>query len=75
MRPYVDSRCIFAVENGCAGPWNAAVLTRTLVPSTNQVRCPKNKDLRASAFVLCYGAPHSTGLSACLRGMTEKVSN
>jgi hypothetical protein len=26
MRPYVHSSCIFAVENGCAGPWNAAFL-------------------------------------------------
>jgi hypothetical protein len=51
MRVYAPLRCIVKVENGCAGPWNAAVGIKMLPTKTIHAMLLKNRAAMLQFFL------------------------
>jgi hypothetical protein len=69
MRVYAPSSCLVKVDNGCAGPWKAAVGIKMLPTKTIHAMIPKNRDGILQFFLrLCRATDRFTRREGVLGG-------
>jgi hypothetical protein len=78
MRVYAPLSCIVTVDNGCAGPWIAAVGIKMLPTKTIHPTLQKNRDVMLQLLLrLCRAADSFTRREGVLgvHGVPTKYSN
>jgi hypothetical protein len=78
MRVYAPLSCIVTVENGCTGPWNAAIGIKMLPTYTTHPTLPKNRDVMLQLFLrLCCATDRFTCREGVLgvHGVPTKYAN
>jgi hypothetical protein len=78
MHVYAPLSCIVKVDNGFAGPWNAAAGIKMLPTKTIHAMLPKNRDVILQFFLrLCRATDHFTRCEGVLgvHGVPTKYAN